>query len=565
MQAAPTEDNKSADADDAKSAAAAAEALRRQGNDAFSTKDWGRAAELYRRSVTVHESAKAYSNLAASLCKLLRYEEASEAADRATSLEPGWGKAWWRRGVAAELLKFFPEALKYYSIAADVDPGEKAFRVARDKIRARLGATEEEPAVIECKGAFKLAPDRSAPPYYRAWTLFCDHCLSPSGADDSSSSSSGILDEDAFVKWFLQQKRQGYPTSRQYLVFGLWQWTTGMKSAVARLALATSPQANAAYRALRERTPATDEAALRRETEPLLGGIPETPIDGLFSGFGLLLGKHLSIENGPGRIEHSRHQFCPPPACLWNVNGFQLLAVLHGITALCVDLKNTFGGGMKCSKGLLDAVATFASNVGRNKDEFDIGVEASPAEAVQYMKQQLDSGRISWESGLRKYVAVQYRATILYGGLLRLLSQISHCYQFEKWAFEFIGLADEEFRVGEDRSYEEKGDVFRMSARIGFTVSFMMTQSVLRAHQVFGPYPLSEAIDLALCIVKMAKKVSVTDGTDPFIRAQMVRVSKKAAIEHCRPPMSLTHAHTLSFMRTNHFTLRTTLLHTHRM
>jgi hypothetical protein len=40
-----------------------AETLRLQGNDAFSTKDWERAMELYRSSVSHAESAKAYSNL----------------------------------------------------------------------------------------------------------------------------------------------------------------------------------------------------------------------------------------------------------------------------------------------------------------------------------------------------------------------------------------------------------------------------------------------------------------------------------------------------------------------
>jgi len=99
-----------------------------RGNDSFGTRDWLRALELYQSSVEHHESAKAYSNMATTQCKLTRYSEASEAAERATKLEPSWGKGWWRRDVVAELNKFFAQAHQFYSIALEIEPQNKEFR-----------------------------------------------------------------------------------------------------------------------------------------------------------------------------------------------------------------------------------------------------------------------------------------------------------------------------------------------------------------------------------------------------------------------------------------------------
>ena len=70
---------------------AEAERLRLQGNDAFNKKDWERAADLYQRSIEHNggkNSAKTYSNLAATFCKLSQFDEASRAAARATAVDP---------------------------------------------------------------------------------------------------------------------------------------------------------------------------------------------------------------------------------------------------------------------------------------------------------------------------------------------------------------------------------------------------------------------------------------------------------------------------------------------
>ena len=90
-----------------------AERLRLAENDAFSTRDWKRAVDLYQQSVVALETAKAYNNLSTTLCKLSFYEEALAAAKRATELDPKYVKAWYRRGLTSELMKKFPDAIRY--------------------------------------------------------------------------------------------------------------------------------------------------------------------------------------------------------------------------------------------------------------------------------------------------------------------------------------------------------------------------------------------------------------------------------------------------------------------
>ena len=134
-----------------------AEDLRLKGNDAFSTKDWERALALYQNSAKHHENAKTYANMAATMCKLGQYDQATEAAKRATVIDKTWAKGWWRRGVVAELMKDFASACKYFGIAVKLDPKTSAFQKALKKLDASLGIEKVEGAptgrVMQVRGA----------------------------------------------------------------------------------------------------------------------------------------------------------------------------------------------------------------------------------------------------------------------------------------------------------------------------------------------------------------------------------------------------------------------------
>ena len=118
------------------------EKLRLEGNDAFSTKDWERALSLYQQSVKRFQNAKTFANMAATMCKLCRYEEATEAAKRASVLDPSWAKGWWRRGIVAELHKEFVHASQYFSLAVKLDPKTAGFRKSLKKAEKRLGLSK---------------------------------------------------------------------------------------------------------------------------------------------------------------------------------------------------------------------------------------------------------------------------------------------------------------------------------------------------------------------------------------------------------------------------------------
>lgn len=75
-----------------------------------------------------------YSNLAAALCKLSKYDDAHAAAQKATEVDPDWAKGHWRLGVVNDLQKDFLHSFTSYSKAVELDPNEGAFVKAKEKI-----------------------------------------------------------------------------------------------------------------------------------------------------------------------------------------------------------------------------------------------------------------------------------------------------------------------------------------------------------------------------------------------------------------------------------------------
>ena len=59
----------------------------------------------YNLSVVHYIIAKVYSNLAASLCKLGKYDDAYDAAQLGTKVDDTWAKGHWRLGSVSELSK----------------------------------------------------------------------------------------------------------------------------------------------------------------------------------------------------------------------------------------------------------------------------------------------------------------------------------------------------------------------------------------------------------------------------------------------------------------------------
>jgi hypothetical protein len=91
----------------------------------------------------------------------------------------------------------------------------------------------------------------------------------------------------------------------------------------------------------------------------------------------------------------------------------------------------------------------------------------------------------------------------------RLFGQVAECYEHEKWAREFMTLADLEFKVNEERSYGEKGSAFLLSFRIGMMMSELQSLSVLHGDKLDGPYSVEASLTLCVDIINMADKLEV--------------------------------------------------------
>ena len=154
-----------------------AEELRLEGNAAFSAKKWNDAVKKYRASIDLDgsspASAKVYSNLAAALCKLSKYDDAREAAKKATEVDPNWAKGHWRLGVVNELQKDFLNSYTNYRNACDLDPNEATLVKAKEKMMKRLGCTEKKDADGMISMCVDLPPTSTSfngdPPALIAW------------------------------------------------------------------------------------------------------------------------------------------------------------------------------------------------------------------------------------------------------------------------------------------------------------------------------------------------------------------------------------------------------------
>ena len=404
--------------------------------------------------------------------------------------------------------------MKYYSIAVKLDPKEKTFTKALEKCAQRYGITKggavnaDGHAVMEGKNANKFDKVASLP-YYKAWKQF-------------RNETDGIPVTDlAYMRWCHEQNGKPFPTSQQYFVFGMQEWVRGMERGVAYLVLSTMPEAQAQLQALKAMAARTgmDPIELRARTKELFGGdepngVHGDPFQELSNGFAYLEGRNLHLETGGQNSDVPKDDMLvPPPDVLSSVVPFQHLSILGSIVSPLQFLSQELGGRkMKSSQALLEAAKNLFANL-RFDGNDKLGVGATPEEAVDFIETQLQAGK-TWNGVLRRYVSLQYRGTILYGAILRFTGMVAECHKYESWAKEFIELADAKFHVTEEQAYNEKGNTFRPSIRIGFMVSMLHTHMALGGGRLDGAYPMSESIELCLEVIKLAEQFESSSSTE---------------------------------------------------
>lgn len=402
---------------------AVAEDLRLRGNDAFGTKDWERANALYKDSVAAWPTAKAYANQAATLCKMGRYPEAARAAERATDVGPRWAKAWWRRGVTAELRKQFTHALNHYEMAVRLAPKEKSFRLALQAMRQRLkvsGKTANGLAIVDLPES--AAADQDNPAIRAFWRA------RQAMGDDEPVATTVETNEQLEVE--------------------------------AAGGTSTNVQARNEFQRLMSR-PWSSPKEYHLAVERLVGGIPSgRDASYIASGITHLNGHNIVLEMGEthGSRRSQRQYMCPQPRYLSRYVPYQMLAIVHSVDTLfqMQVYKYKFPRDMVCGKAVIDAVSAFYGNTQIKCPHTPRTQDPTPQEAVDYMKAQLRTGAKTWEHGIRQYVSMQYRGTLLFSYVLRLVGQFALAYEADDWAHKFINLADEEFQVSRREHIRKK-------------------------------------------------------------------------------------------------------------
>ncbi|KAE9410907.1 hypothetical protein BT96DRAFT_983585 [Gymnopus androsaceus JB14] len=102
---------------------AAAEKLKDKGNNVFKAGNYEQAVDFYKQACKTYKPLPVYmSNLAAAFLKLERWEEAEDAADHATLVDPNLLKGYFRRGVARTHLGKPDGAIRDFQRCLKIDP-----------------------------------------------------------------------------------------------------------------------------------------------------------------------------------------------------------------------------------------------------------------------------------------------------------------------------------------------------------------------------------------------------------------------------------------------------------
>ena len=446
-----------------------AEELRLEGNAAFSAKKWNDAVKKYRASIDIDgsspASAKVYSNLAAALCKQSKYDDAHEAAKKATEVDPDWAKGHWRLGVVNELQKDFLNSYTNYRNACDLDPNEGTFVKAKEKMMKRLGCTEKKDA----DGSISMCVD--LPP--------------------TSTSFNG--DPPALIAWERLLKRNNTLPSRwedkseHWLQNGLIQWYRGMVRQLGQLADIPDSRNGGITKQVQDLTRAFQGGQISMQQycslREKITGVPTAmgqEMDDLMTGLTLLMGDQIPLETR----DDGKERFVPSPPWLKHARQKQMLAIQDVLCRDVLNMKETgknkdgmtvFDGNKSShneeiiviSPALLDMANSFWKGNGGFQSPI-AAKEGTPEEVIAYIKKRLQRGGVTWDenNGMRKYVSSVYRGTVLSAWLARLTMGLGMAARFFRWANKFMDLCDETWNVTKSGDYSKYGNSFRHSFRV---------------------------------------------------------------------------------------------------
>ena len=454
-------------------AAAAAEELRLDGNAAFSAKKWNLAIKKYNSSIELDGSskysAKVYSNLAAALCKVSKYDDAYEAAKQGTKVDVDWAKGHWRLGVVCELQKDYLHSFTSYAKAVELAPEEAAFITAKEKMMKRLGCTEKRDADGKMSLTIELPPTSTNfigdPPAIIAW-------------ERALKRTNNFANHEAFLPNRWEEK------SEYWLLAGLNQWFRAMTKQLGQLADLPHPKnggitqkVDAIKMALHKGQISTEDYTCQRRK--IIGVPPSTgeELNEFMAALTLLMGDHIPVESR----DDGRERFVSSPPWIWYMRTRQFVAiqellcreVLHlkmmgemdGKTTIMWDGVKSKEVEIVISPAMCAMAKSFWVGICGNKDI--VAKEGTPEKVVAYIKKRLKGG-LTWEenNGIRRFISSVYRGTVLSAWVARLTAGLGVALRYFKWANRFIDLADETWKVSESGNYNKYGSSFRKSFRV---------------------------------------------------------------------------------------------------
>ena len=445
-----------------------------------------------------------YSNLAAALCKLGKYDDAYEAAEKATKVDPDWSKGHWRLGSVLELQKSFMHAVKSYETAVELAPDEGVYSKALGRMMQRIGCGEKDEEGVWTVDLPITSVHKSDddPPCYVLWERIMKKT-------NNLSDCTSIFPEYA----------NGPVTSEQVLGQALIYWHRALMRQMSEMTgFATDQQANKEMTSkinyLKSQMMAGKISKQIFDMQRYqITGLPPTQGDefsDLMNALTCTAGESLPLEMGGGKL-------LPSPPWLEGYGPQQFMAVQMIIYYGVIISRNELldhsvssdGEDLVLSEAICTMARSFFANMG-NDSKFQEG--DTPEAAIDYIKKKLRDGR-TWENGILKYVSFLYRGTVLSAYITRLIDGLGSALKQLKWARKFITLADDEWKVSANETYEKNGATFRKTFQVNIIGMELITAYTLRNNDTPNLEAALYEWYLAQEIINIAKKqVKPTDS-----------------------------------------------------
>ncbi|KAJ5201480.1 Heat shock protein (Sti1) [Penicillium cinerascens] len=118
-----------------------ADALKAEGNKAFSAKDYPTAIEKFTQAIAIEpENHILYSNRSAVYCSQGEYQKALEDAEKSITIKPDWSKGQVRKGAAYRGMEDWLAAYDAYEEALKLEPGNAQAKAGLDAVQRAIQA-----------------------------------------------------------------------------------------------------------------------------------------------------------------------------------------------------------------------------------------------------------------------------------------------------------------------------------------------------------------------------------------------------------------------------------------